>query len=409
MLDIKIIRENPEQVAQKLATKGVPSSEVEALLVLDADVREARTRVEQLRAERNALASLGTHAIEQGRRIKGELDDAEGALRNVENEFTSRLLLLPNIPDEVVPEGEGESANRAIRTGGVKSHIVNALDHMTLAESHDLIDCERGAKVSGSRFNYLKNEAVVLEFALIQYTMSVAQKHGHIPMITPELVNEKTVMGTGYLPQGADEVYKTQDDLYLIGTSELALVAYHQNEVFAIKDLPKRYVGFSSCFRREAGSYGKDTQGIFRQHQFDKVELVSFVEPDQSARELERILSIEEEIMSGLGLAYEVIEIGTGDLGIQASRKFDINTWMPGQEKYRETHSCSNTTDFQSRRLNIRYKTTEGSNVFVHTLNGTAVAIGRMLIAILENGQQPDGTIRIPEVLHPYCGFEVIT
>ncbi len=409
MLDIKFIRENQQKVTERLATKGVPSGEIEELLVLDGGLREARTRVEQIRSERNALAALGPHAIEEGRRIKNELDKAESILREIENEFNACLLLLPNIPDEVVPIGEGESANHTVKSEGVRPEILNALDHMVLAETHDLIDSERGAKVAGSRFNYLKNEAVILEFALINYAMSVAQKYGHIPMITPELVNEKTVMGTGYLPQGADEVYKTQDDLYLIGTSELALVAYHQNEVFALKDIPKRYVGFSSCFRREAGSYGKDTQGIFRQHQFDKVELVSFVEPDQSARELERILAIEEEIMNGLGLAYEVIEIGTGDLGIQAARKFDINTWMPGQGKYRETHSCSNTTDFQSRRLNIRYKTPDGSNAFVHTLNGTAVAIGRMLIAILENGQQSDGTIRIPDVLHAYCGFKVIT
>jgi seryl-tRNA synthetase len=408
MLDMKFVRENKEKVIQGLATKGVLAHDVEELLELDKGVRDARTRVEQLRSERNSLASLGPHAIEQGRKLKKELDEAESVLREIEATFTNRLLLLPNIPEDTVPIGEGESANRIVKTGGAKTEIADATDHMVLAEAHDLIDCERGAKVAGSRFNYLKNEAVILEFALIQYALSVAQKYGHIPMITPELVNEKTVMGTGYLPQGADEVYKTQDDLYLIGTSELALVAYHQNEVFALKELPKRYVGFSSCFRREAGSYGKDTRGIIRQHQFDKVELVSFVEPEQSGQELERILGIEEEIMGGLGFAYEVVEIGTGDLGIQASRKFDINTWMPGQGKYRETHSCSNTTDFQSRRLNIRYKKADGTNAFVHTLNGTAIAIGRMLVAILENGQQPDGTIRIPEVLQPYCGLSVI-
>jgi seryl-tRNA synthetase len=204
-------------------------------------------------------------------------------------------------------------------------------------------------------------------------------------------------------------VYKTQDDLYLIGTSELALVSYHQDEVLAAGQLPVRYVGFSSCFRREAGSYGKDTKGILRQHQFDKIELVSLVTPEESAAELDKILAIEEEIMQTLGLPYHVLEIGTGDLGVQASKKYDVETWMPGQDKYRETHSCSNTTDFQSRRLNIRYKTADGEHRYVHTLNGTAVAVGRMLIALLENGQQADGSVVIPAALAPYCGFDRIT
>lgn len=253
---------------------------------------------------------------------------------------------------------------------------------------------------------------VLLEFALIRFALDVIMKHGFVPMITPQLVNQDVATGTGYVRLNEDlnsgEVYKTQDDLYLIGTSEMAIVAYHKNEIIDLSDGPKRYVGFSTCFRREAGSYGKDMKGMFRTHQFDKVEMVSFVKPEDSVAELERILAIEEEIMQTLGLPYHILEIGTGDLGVQASQKYDVEAWLPGQQKYRETHSCSNTTDFQARRLNVRYKDDEGKNHFVHILNGTGIAMSRMPIAILENGQQSDGSISIPTALVPYCGFSQI-
>lgn len=412
MLDIKLIRENPEQVKNALTTKGFDVSLVDQLLPLDNHARELQTKIESLRAERNKLAAMGPHTAEEGKKLKGELEDLQGKYSQVSTELQSILAKLPNLPSKDSPIGEGESANTVIRTIGHKPEITSPKDHVELGEQYDLFDMERASKVAGSRFNYLKNQSVLLEFALVRLALEIAQKHGHIPMIVPQLVNQDTVTGTGYLRVDEDsqdsEVYVTQDNLYLIGTSEMALVAYHKDEVLLEKNLPIRYVGFSTCFRREAGSYGKDTKGILRQHQFDKVELVSFVKPEDSDAELERILGIEEEIMKTLGLAYEVMQIGTGDLGMQAAKKYDINTWMPGQGKYRETHSCSNTTDFQTRRLNVRYKNAEGKNEFVHSLNGTAIAIGRMLIAIYENGQQPDGSIKVPDALVPYCGFSEI-
>jgi seryl-tRNA synthetase len=405
MLDIKIIRETPDLVKTGIKNKGFDPTLVDELLLVDEKRRGYQSQAELLRAERN---SIGSENRDRAVAIKAELEMLESDLNKSDEEFKALMLKLPNIPEDDVPVGEGESANTAIRTVGEKPNIDNPKDHVELAEALDLIDTERGSKVAGARFNFLKNQAVILELGLVRFAMDLAVKHGFAPMMPPVLVNEKTVLGTGYLPHGADEVYKTQDDLYLIGTSELALVAYHQDEVLAESQLPLRYVGFSTCFRREAGSYGKDMRGIVRQHQFDKVELVSLVKPEDSVAELAKILAIEEELMQTLELPYHVLEIGTGDLGIQASKKFDIEMWMPGQDKYRETHSCSNTTDFQSRRLNIRYKNSEGKNEFVHTLNGTAIAIQRFLVGLIENGQQPDGSIKIPAALVPYVGCEVI-
>lgn len=408
MLDIKYIREQADVVKQGLSNKGFDSSLVDQVLNLDEQRRELQQQVENLRAEQKKIDFRDAIQMDRARQLKEELTGLEDKLRTVQDAFMAVLLQLPNVPQTDVPIGAGESANTVVRTIGEKPALEDPKDHVELGERYDLFDTERGAKVAGARFNYLKKQAVLLELGLVRFALDLAMKHGFVPMIVPQLVNEKTVMGTGYLPHGADEVYKTQDDLYLIGTSELALVAYHQEEILTEAELPVRYVGYSSCFRREAGSYGKDMRGILRQHQFNKVELVSLVKPEDSAAELDMILAIEEELMQALGLPYHVLEIGTGDLGIQAAKKYDLETWLPGQQKYRETHSCSNTTDFQSRRLNIRYKTAEGDNRFVHTLNGTAVAIGRMLIAIIENGQQADGTIRIPDALAAYCGFNEI-
>ncbi len=408
MLDLHFLRSDPDRVKKGIAAKGFDASGVDALVALDSEVRDLQQKLETLRAERNKIAALGPHAAEQGRKIKSEIEEINGLFTTRSESLKAGLLLLPNLPDPAVAVGEGESANQVIKTIGDKPAITDPLDHVALGESLDLIDTERGVKVATSRFVFLKNQLVLLEFALVRLALDIATKHGYTPMMVPQLVNEATVQGTGYLPLGIDEVYKTQDDLYLIGTSELALVGYHRDEVLLAKQLPLRYVGFSSCFRREAGSYGKDTKGILRVHQFDKVELVSFVVPEESNTELERILAIEEEIVSTLGLPYEVVAMGTGDLGVQAAKKYDINTWMPGQDKYRETHSCSNTTDFQARRLNIRYKNSDGKNEFVHILNGTAIAIGRMLIALMENGQQADGSITLPPALANLVGFSTI-
>lgn len=405
MLDLKFVRTNADRVKQGLDKKGFDPKIIDEILPLAEDAAQLQAQIETLRAERNQVAKQGQAGVERGREIKQTLNEKESRYDTINSRLSSLLLQVPNLPDESVPVGEGESANRVIKTVGEKPDIAEPYDHVIIGEKLDLIDIARGVKVAESRFAFLKGQAVLIEFGLVRLAMDICQKHGFTPMLPPLLVNEKTVMGTGYLPHGADEVYKTQDDLYLIGTSELALVGYHQDEVI---DTPKRYVGFSSCFRREAGSYGKDTKGILRQHQFDKVEMVSLVKPEESNQELQKILAIEEEIMEALELPYHILEIGTGDLGIQAAKKYDVEAWLPGQNTYRETHSCSNTTDFQTRRLNIRYKAEDGINTFVHALNGTAIAIGRILISLLENGQQDNGTVLLPKKLATYVGFEEI-
>jgi seryl-tRNA synthetase len=283
-------------------------------------------------------------------------------------------------------------------------------DYMSLGENLDLIDTERAAKVAGSRFGYIKNELVLLEFALIKLVMDTARKEGFVPVIPPVMVKNEMARGTGYF-EASDEkeaYYLPADDMYLTGTSEQSITAMHAGEILNEKDLPKRYVAFSTCFRREAGSYGKDTKGILRVHQFDKLEMVIFSKQEDSKKEHQLLLSIEEKLMKALKLPYQVINICTGDLGRPAAAKYDIETWLPSENTYRETHSTSNCTDFQARRLNIRYRDAENKMKYVHTLNGTAFAIGRILIMIMENYQQKDGSIKVPKILQKYCGFKVI-
>ncbi len=284
-------------------------------------------------------------------------------------------------------------------------------DYMELGESLDLIDIERAGKVSGSRFGYIKGDLALLEFALIKLVTDTVKKDGFVPVIPPVLLKDQMARGTGYF-EAADEkeaYYLPEDKMYLTGTSEQSLVSMHAGEILNEKDLPLRYVGFSTCFRREAGSYGKDTKGILRVHQFDKLEMVIFSKPEDSKDEHQLLLSIEEKLMRLLGLPYQVINICTGDLGRPAAAKYDIEAWLPSENKYRETHSTSNCTDFQARRLNIRYRDKSGKVNFVHTLNGTAFAIGRILIMIMENYQQKDGSIKVPKVLQKYCGFKIIS
>jgi seryl-tRNA synthetase len=270
------------------------------------------------------------------------------------------------------------------------------------------LDIERGVKVAGSRSYYTKRELVLLEFALAQYAMEFLTKEKFVPMITPVLLNRKVMEGAGYIPQGEDEIYKTQDGTFLAGTSEQALAGYHMDDILLESALPLRYAGFSSCFRREAGSYGQDVRGVLRVHQFDKVEMFSYSKPEDSVKEHEFLISLEEKFMQSLEIPYQVINICAGDLGAPAAKKFDIEAWIPSEGKYRETHSCSNCTDFQARRLNIRYKAKDGKIEYLHTLNGTAFAVPRLLIAIMENFQEKDGSITIPEVLHKYLPFKSI-
>jgi seryl-tRNA synthetase len=321
------------------------------------------------------------------------------------------LYQVPNLPFDDVPVGKDETENVVLREWGKKPEFnFKFKDYLILAENLDLIDVKRAAKTSGTRFGFLKREAAILEFALINFVFDMLVPEGFIPVVPPVMIKPEPFRGMGYLERGAEEVYFIpKDNLYLIGTAEQIIGPMHMDEIFKEEDLPKRYIGFSSCFRREAGSYGKDTRGIFRVHQFDKVEMFSFCKPEDSIREHHFFLSLEEKLMQSLKIPYRVVQMCTGDLGDPAAAKYDIEAWIPSQGRYRETHSTSNCTDFQARRLNIKYRDKKTRKLkFVHTINGTAFAIGRTIIAIFENYQQKDGTILIPEVLQKYTGFEKI-
>lgn len=403
MLDIKYIREHAKEVEQGIAAKGV-KADVAVILKLDEQRRELQTKVDELRKQQKVY---GAEDREAGKENKVKLKGGEEELDQVIQKLEATLLGLPNLPRPDVKVGKSEEDNEVVRTVGEKPKFsFKVRDYLELAKLHDLIDTERAAKVSGSRFGYLKNEAALLEFALLQYGLAVTSEHGFTPIIPPVFVGEKAMAAMGYLEHGGqDETYHFEKDkLYLVGTSEQSVGAMHMDETFTLKELPRRYVGFSTCFRREAGSYGKDTKGILRVHQFDKLEMVVFTTPEESDTEHERLLAIQEQLMQGLKLPYQVIKMCTADLGDPAARKYDIEAWIPSENKYRETHSCSTTTDFQARRLNTRFKNAEGKPEFVHMLNGTVFSMNRPIIAILENYQQADGTINIPEVLQPYLG-----
>lgn len=410
MLDIKFIRENAELVKEGTKNKGYDPKIVDELLSADLRRRDILDEDERLRAERNKLAKLGKET-EEAKKLKEHLKLVEEELRKVEEEFKKLMLQIPNLPDADVEVGKDESENKVIRTYGEPTKFdFKPKDHVELGESLDIIDIKRASKVSGSRFGYLKNEGAILEFALIQLVLENLVKEGFAPIIPPTLIKRESMQGMGYLEYGGEEnMYVLgKDDLILTGTSEQTIGPMHQGEVFEEKDLPKRYLGFSSCFRREAGAYGKDTRGILRVHQFDKLEMFSFCKPEFSDREHEYLLSLEEKLTQILELPYQVVKMCTGDLGMPVARKYDIECWIPSENRYRETHSTSTCTDFQARRLETKYK--EGGKVeFVHTLNGTAFAIGRTIIAILENYQQEDGSVLVPKALQKYTGFEKIS
>lgn len=418
MLDIKFIRENPKLV-QEGARKKQVRIEISRLLDLDKRRRELLNEVETLRAEQNQvtekIAKLKgrekDQLIEKMKLLKDRLKNLKTEFDNVDKAFNKMMLLVPNLPAADVKEGKDESENEVLRKWSEpRKFDFKPFDYMELGEKLDLIDTERASKVSGARFGYLKNEAVLLEFAIVKWVFDVLTKEGFIPVVPPVMIGERAMRAMGYLDRGADEIYQTKmDNLYLVGTSEQAIGPMHMDEIFEEKDLPKRYAAFSTCFRREAGSYGKDTKGILRVHQFDKVEMFSFTRPKDSDKEHEYLLSLEEKMVQALELPYQVIKMCTGDLGDPAARKYDIECWIPSQNKYRETHSASTCTDFQARRLNVRYRRAKDERLeFVHTLNGTAFAIGRILITILENYQQKDGSVAVPKVLQPYCKFKVI-
>jgi seryl-tRNA synthetase len=348
--------------------------------------------------------------IKQIKIKKEKLKKIEDEIDELEKNLEEKLFLVPNLKSPDVPLGKDENDNVVLRTWGeIPKFDFPPKDHVELGEIYDLIDTKRAGKVAGSRFYYLKNEAVLLEFALINFAYDLLLKEGFIPIIPPVFIKEEYYRGMGRLNslQREERYYLPQDDLYLVGSAEHTIGPYFANEILEEKDLPKRFLGFSTCFRREAGSYGKDVRGILRTHQFDKVEMFSFTLPEESEKEHEFLLSMQEKIMQELKLPYRVVLICSGDLGFTDYKQYDIETWLPGQNKYRETHSCSNTTDFQARGINARVRRKNGKIEYLHMLNATAIAIGRMIIAILENYQRKD-YIEVPEVLRKYLKFDII-
>jgi seryl-tRNA synthetase len=397
VLDIRLIRRDPDAVRAALARRGPGVAEsVDRVLELDERWRSLTNELEQLRAEQNqASRGLRGAPTEAERATLGELAARGRALSDEESSLRAQrdaaLVALPNLPDPAAPAED--TVLREVGDAGKTGR-----DHLELAG--EMIDMERGARLSGSRFAYLRGDLVLLELALVRYALEKLMGQGFEPVVPPVLVREHALYGTGMLPDTEQQIYRLpDDDLYLAGTSEVALASLHREEILAADDLPRRYAGFSACFRREAGAAGKDTRGIFRVHQFDKVEMFSFVAPEQAGAEHERLLAIEESIMQELEIPYRVVAIAVDDLGASAAMKYDVEAWLPGQGRYRELTSCSNTTDFQARRLDIRYRPAEGRPAHVSTLNGTAVAVGRTIIALLENGQQEDRSVVLPSAL----------
>ena len=399
-----------------LARRGADFS-IDDLAELDRRRRDVRHQAEQIRAEQKqagkAIAGLQGDEKQAAITRAGTLSEDYKRLSieadELDEQFDALWVQLPNLAHESAPDGTTEEDAVEIRRwGDIPQFEFEVRDHQDLGEALDIIDVARGVKTSGSRFAYLKGKAALLEFGLVRFAMDRLMEGGFIPVVPPVLVREEALYGTGFFPADREQVYAIEkDDLYLVGTSEVSLAALHLDEILEEEDLPVRYAGFSTCFRREAGTYGKDTRGIFRVHQFDKVEMFSFCHPDKSWEEHEMLLAMEEGIVQALGLPYRVVNVAAGDLGASAAKKFDIEAWIPSQETYREITSCSNTTDYQARRLKARFKSERG-NRLVHTLNGTTVAVGRTLLALMENFQQADGSIEIPEALRPYVGFDVI-
>lgn len=402
MIHLKYIRYELDKLKKSLRRRGITNIDLEKLVKLDKKSSDISIEIGKLSEQRNKATKVKDKI--KGSQLKARISKLCEKNRPIHNELFDIQESIPNIVADDVPNG-GEENNKVIGKVGKTPILKNPKDHIQLGKDLDIIDVERGVKTSGSRFYFLKNQAVELEFALIQWVMALLKKEKFELLITPQLVKREVMRVGGYMGQAEDEIYKTQDDLYLIGTSEQSMLGYHMDEIITV---PKRYVAFSTCFRREAGSYGKDVKGIIRTHQFDKVEMFSFVEPKDSAKEHERLVKLEEKILKELGIPYQKVLVAAGDLGMSAAKKIDLESWIPSQNRYRETHSCSNCTDYQAGGANIRFKNKAGKNEIVHTLNGTAIAIGRLLVALLENYQQPNGSVKIPKVLHKYLSFKEI-
>ncbi len=420
MIDIKFLRENPDVVRASQKGRGEDVTLVDQVIAIDEKRRVAINEFELLRAEQNTLSkSVGiakgdekTKLLESAKDLANKVKSADAKRAELEAQTQVVALQLSNILDPNAPIGKEEDFVVLEHVGTPREFTdFEPKDHVELGKLLGAIDTERGAKVSGSRSYYLTGVGALLEFALVNYAISSAVKAGFTPVIPPVLVNPPAMEGTGFLGQAAENVYHLEKDgMYLVGTSEVPLAAYHMDEVLPVEKLPLRYAGYSTCFRREAGTYGKDTRGIIRVHQFDKVEMFSFCHPDQAIEEHKRLLQWEKDFLNAMEIPYRVIDVASGDLGSSANRKFDIEAWIPTQKAYREVTSTSNCTEFQARRLNIRFKDSDGTKA-VATLNGTLVAIPRMIVAILENHQNADGSVNVPQALQPFLGtkrFELV-
>ncbi len=418
MVDIKYIQQNADTLKQAIAEKQMDPAIVDQVLALDTKRRGLIATVEGIRKQANThVASIkGRKPTEEeivtGKEFKSQLAAVEPELKAVETEFNSLLLYVPNPASTDTPIGKDETENVVVRTVGEKpSFAFKPKPHYALATNLNLFESEKAVAIGGRRAYMLKGDLVLLEMALHQYALQLMIAKGFTPMTVPWMVNKEALWGTGYFPWGMEDHYTTQDDQGLIGTAEVSLTAYHQNEVLTEKDLPIKLVGISPCFRREVGSYGKDTKGFFRVHQFSKVEQVVLTVADEEQTKVmhEQMVAYSEELLQGLGLSYHVLLMCTGDMGAGQRKKYDIETWFPGENTYRETHSASYFNDFQARRLNMRYKTATGELKYVYTLNNTVAATPRLLAAVIENYQQEDGSITVPQVLRPILGKEKIS
>jgi seryl-tRNA synthetase len=421
VLSIELIRERTDEVREALKKRFKPAleSEFERLLAIDAGWRRTMTRIRDLREEKNRVSSEIARlkgeekkaAIAKASEVSRQIAEAEAALSKTEADRDLLLSQLPNVPHPDVPVGPTEESNRTLIEWGEKPRFsFQAKDHIDLGLALGLFDLDRAAKVSGSRFYYLKGDLALLEIALMRYAMDLLVSEGFTPVSTPALARERAFYGTGFLPTGREDLYKIEnEDLFLVGTAEVALGAMHMDEMLREDDLPLRYAGFSPCFRTEAGAHGRDTKGIFRVHQFYKVEMFVFCHPEKSWDEHQRMIGIGQRVFRDLGIPHRVVDIATGELGASAARKYDIEAWLPGQEEYREVVSCSNCTDYQARRLGAKFVDKKDQKVKpVHTLNATTLASARTIVAIVENFQRPDGTIEVPSALRGYLGKEVI-
>ena len=416
MLDSQILKNNLEKFNENLKKREI-SIDVNLLIELDEKRRKAKFEAEKIRAEQNKLGKDIAKAegnekeklLKKASELSNNFKTLSERAEKEEKEFLDLWIKIPNIIDSTSPVGSTDQDNKEIKKSGEIKEFKNVKDHLEIGEKLGLINVEKASEVSGSRFSYIFGDLVKIEFNLVSYVLDKLSTKGFLPTVPPVLVREKALFGTGFFPDDAEQVYEIEnDELYLIGTSEVSLAALHGDEILGYESLPLRYAGFSTCFRREAGTYGKDTTGIFRVHQFDKVEMFSFCDPEKSKEEHEYLLSVEEEILNDLEIPYRVVDVCSGDLGASAAKKYDIEAWIPSQNNYREVTSCSNTTDYQARRLNIRTKKDKDTSL-IHTLNGTALAVGRILIALIENNQKEDGSVEFSDELSKLTGVKKLS